>query len=307
MKPFRGTLLFVGLILLVLAVACSAEGEPGWEAPAAQVTSFSESASSLAMPAPAVGVTDYPAPTLLQSDENTPIGAERRIVRTVNMMLLVPGVEESLEEVSRLAEEMGGFVVSSHLSGQEESNISGFISLRVPVEQVEATLTRLRGMAVRVPQEQSNSQDVTEEYVDLVAHLNNLKVTEEQLARLMERADTVEEVLNVQRELTNIRGQIESIKGRMQYLERTSAMSLISLRLLPVASSNPLSDPGWSVWETVKEAVRSFSNAAQGLANTAIWLAIFSPFWAPPLVAVVWVARRLARRLVRPVRQEGRA
>jgi plastocyanin len=61
--------------------------------------------------------------------------------------------------------------------------------------------------------------------------LHNLEATEEQLLRLMEKAETVEEMLDVQRELSRTRGEIEQTKGRMQYLERTSATSLIEVHL----------------------------------------------------------------------------
>jgi len=67
--------------------------------------------------------------------------------------------------------------------------------------------------------------------VDLSAKLHNLEASEEQLLRLMEQAGEVTEILDVQRELSKTRGEIEQTKGRMQYLEQTSAMSLIQVRL----------------------------------------------------------------------------
>jgi hypothetical protein len=89
----------------------------------------------------------------------------------------------------------------------------------------------LRELAVDVTSERTSSKDVTEEYVDLSAKLQNLEATEEQLLRIMEKAETVEEILNVQRELSRTRGEIEQTKARMQYLERTSDTSLIEVRL----------------------------------------------------------------------------
>jgi len=89
----------------------------------------------------------------------------------------------------------------------------------------------LRGLAVDVTSKSSSSRDVTEEYVDLSAKLQNLEATEAQLLRIMEKAETVEDILNVQRELSKTRDEIERTKARMQYLERTSASSLITVRL----------------------------------------------------------------------------
>ena len=79
--------------------------------------------------------------------------------------------------------------------------------------------------------ESTSSQDVTEEYVDLSARLSNLEATEQQLLMILNKAVEVEDILAVQRELTRVSEEIERIKGRMQYLERTAAMSLIDIRL----------------------------------------------------------------------------
>ena len=156
--------------------------------------------------------------------------AERMIVRTGEMSLVVTDVPVALDQIAELAEDLGGYVVSSK-RWQERERFIGAITIRVPAEDFGDVIWALRGLAVDVTSEDTSSQDVTEEYVDLRAKLDNLEATEEQLLRLMEKAETVEDILNVQRELSKTRGEIEQTKGRMQYLERTSATSLIEVRL----------------------------------------------------------------------------
>ncbi|MBI4199573.1 MAG: DUF4349 domain-containing protein [Chloroflexi bacterium] len=218
--------------------------------------------------------------------------ADRLIVRTVAMSLLVEDISKALETIASLATGAGGFVVSSRVSGEEEGR-SGLISIRVPAEQTDAVLGRVRGLAVRVPSEQSSAQDVTEEYVDVQARTRNLERTEEQYLRLLDRAETVEDALKVQRELSNVQGQIEQAKGRMQYLERTSASSLITVELQPAGSPRRLVEPGWSPWETAKSAVRALARFGQGLANGAILLGVWALVWVP-LAAVGWFVGRWA-------------
>jgi len=155
---------------------------------------------------------------------------ERMIVRTGNMQLVVNDVPVALDQITALAEDFEGYVVSSRRWG-EDDRLAGTIAIRVPAEHFENVIRALRGLAVEVTSESTSSKDVTEEYVDLSAKLHNLEATEEQLLRLMEKAEKVEDILNVQRELSRTRGEIEQTKGRMQYLERTSATSLIEIYL----------------------------------------------------------------------------
>ena len=59
-----------------------------------------------------------------------------------------------------------------------------------------------------------SGQDVTEEYVDLESRLRNLKVQEEVLLDLMEQSKSVEDSIQVQRELSNGSGEIEVSAGK---------------------------------------------------------------------------------------------
>jgi hypothetical protein len=74
----------------------------------------------------------------------------------------------------------------------------------------------------------------------------------------------------VQRELSSVQSQIEQLKGCMNYLEHTSATSLINMEMGPVSSPEALVRPGWSALETAKSANRSLAGVGLGLART--WL-----------------------------------
>jgi PKD repeat protein len=152
------------------------------------------------------------------------------IVRTGDISLVVNDVSVAIDQVTQTADGFGGYVVSSRV-WKERERLVGSIAIRVPAEHFDDAMRALRELAVDVTSERTSSKDVTEEYVDLSAKLKNLEATEVQLLKLMEKAETVEEILDVQRELSNTRGQIEQTKARMQYLERTSATSLIEVYL----------------------------------------------------------------------------
>ena len=158
------------------------------------------------------------------------LGADRMIVRTGNMALVVEDVSVAIEQITSMASRLTGYVVSSNV-WQDRERLYGSISIRVPAERFDEAIKTLRALAVDVTTETTNSQDVTEEYTDLTSRLKNLKATEAQLLKILEKAEKVEDILAVQRELTDIRGQIEQTQGRMQYLERTAASSLISVSL----------------------------------------------------------------------------
>jgi hypothetical protein len=233
---------------------------------------------------PSEGVEAYPSSTL-------PSTEERMIVRTGDMSLVVEDITQASHEIAQLAARFDGYVVSSSISGEEE-DMRGWISIRVSDDKFDQALAELRNLAVRVKSESTNSQDVTEEYVDLEARLKNAEATEQQYLALLEKATDVEDILKIYESLSQVRQQIEQIKGRMQYLERTSSMSLISVSLEPQATAKPLVRAGWSALEALKSAVRGIVTFGQWLGTLVIWLIIFIPVWGTILGIILWRRRR---------------
>ncbi|MBA7470558.1 hypothetical protein ES707_05845 [subsurface metagenome] len=253
-------------------------------------------------PPPAPSIAPMPAPTPAampppEAEEAYKSGAlpsaneERMIVRTGDISLVIDNVVDVRDEIAQLAVRFDGYVVSSRISG-EEQDMRGWISIRVPDEKFDQALAELRELAVRVKSESTDSRDVTEEYVDLKSRLKNAEATESQYLALLEKAEDVEDILRIYDSLSRVRQEIEHIKGRMQYLERTSSMSLISVRLEPLATAKPLVHAGWSALEALKSAIRGIVIFGQWLVIAVICIIIFVPVWGTILGIILWRRRR---------------
>jgi len=253
------------------------------------------------MPTPAPTITPAPeAPAAINEGGTfstlvTTSTQDRMIVRTGDIAVVVEDVIQARDEIAQLAARFDGYVVSSQISG-EEAEMRGQISIRVPDEKFDQALTELRNLAVRVKSESTNSQDVTEEYIDLEARLKNAEATEKQYLAILEKATDVEDILKVYDYLSQVRQQIEQIKGQMQYLERTASMSYISVSLEPQASAKPIVHAGWNALETLKSAVRGLVRTGQVLGVIAIWLLIFIPIWGTVLGIILWRRHKRAMR-----------
>ena len=159
--------------------------------------------------------------------------AQRRIIiRTVNMAIVVDDIQAAMDEIAKLADRSGGWVVST----DRREKHTGRISVRIPAVDLESSIEALREIAKDVESEISTSEDVTDEYYDLQSRLKNQLATEAALIRLLDRAENVEHALAVQRELTAVQETVERIQGRIKLLEETSAYSLVTvdLSLAPV-------------------------------------------------------------------------
>ena len=190
------------------------------------------------------------------------VNQERIIVRTVETTIVVTDVQGSMDRITVLARELGGWVVSTNRFEKHR----GFISFRVPAEALDKATARLREMAVEVKAEVSDSRDVTDEYFDLRARLDNQEATEEALLKLLGRAETVEAALKVQQTLTGVQEEVERLQGKIKLLEETSAFSLVSvnLELEPVDMAvEEIADKTTGVGERVR--FRAFFKPPEGI------------------------------------------
>ena len=292
----------LALVPLVLVGGCaSASRNTAAPAPDAVVSArppgmaAQEAARPAAAPAPARAPGGgAPASADMSQAQNLP-SADRMIIRTVNMTIAVQDVQEAFRLAERIANEQGGLIAGSQLR-QDGERMTATLTIRVPSDSAtyQETLTRLRAIAERVVDEQAQAQDITEEYVDIEARLRNLQASEQSLLALLQRATSVEDILQVQRELTNVRGQIEQIQGRKQALERRADMATITLT---IREAGAFARTGWSPGDTVTEAIRALGQAARALATLGIWLLIFSPIWGGFLLGL-WLLGRFLRRRV---------
>jgi hypothetical protein len=305
----RRLVLAIGLLALLLGAACSQGRAP---APPSSPPSSTEATNSQQQSTPRAstsgGATNpsrpagsAPAapPDAAAQNQALP-GLDRLIIRQVSLLLAVPNTLEAYRQVEQIAADQGGFVAASQFRQEGERTTGASITLRVPADNraYQATLDRLRGLAERVIEEKGDVQDVTEEHVDLESRLRNLQATERSLLTLYDKANRMEEIFAVQREITTVRGQIEQAEGRKRALERRSAMATITVQLRETTPAVSPRQREWSSMEVVVEAYDAFMVVVRRLATAAIWLVIWLPLYGLPLLGL-WLLRGRLRALAR--------
>lgn len=274
----RAALILCFLAALLLA-GCGA---------ARQAISPAEMLPSLGVPAPEMADQEMAidsAGRALGADASktvssgAPLAQDRLVIRNANLTLVVTDPSASAEAISRMAEEMGGFVVSTYLyeTAYGSGNLTamqGTITVRVPADRLNEALDTIKAGAIEVRSENISGEDVTQQYVDLTSRLRNLEAAEEQLQEIMGSAATTEDVMLVYNQLVQVRGEIESVKGQMQYFEQSARLSAITIELIPDAAAQPLQIAGWRPEGTAKAAVESLIRALQFLADVGIWAVI---------------------------------
>jgi len=252
-------------------------------------------------------------------DASTVPAAERLVVRTVDMRLKVDEVEATADKVRKAAEKRKGMVIDYQVSTDagvpiyrpyvegsalaDGAALSGYITVRVPADQLRSFVDELSGMG-KVLRQAENEQDVTQEHVDLKARLVNLQATEARLREFFGKAKNVSEMLAIEQELTRVRGDIESMQAQIAYLERQAAMSTVTIEL---AGPEQIVEPAgedWGFSSALRQAVRGFVGTINVLIILLGTLAPVIVIGAIAFFAIRALVRR--RRANRPDAQSDR-
>ena len=160
---------------------------------------------------------------------------ERQIIRTGTLSVVVTELAAAVTQVQDIVDGIpGAFVAASNVQQDDPQRVST-ITVRVPVETFDATLAALRNVGAEVIDEDIRSQDVTAQYTDLTARLRNATAAEQQLLEILTRAVSVQDTIDVQRELTQVRERIEVLQGQLNLLTNQTSLATIALRLHPAS------------------------------------------------------------------------
>jgi uncharacterized coiled-coil protein SlyX len=281
------SLLAATLLLLLTLVGCGAATE--YEA--AYEFNTSEDRGEAPM-------TTAPASEAIATSSDDAPAVPRKVIYTANVSLVVKDFAETDKQIQALTQEFGGFLAEFREDGSSGDQRSGRWVVRTPVNRFQEFLDRI--VALGVPEtRQINTQDVTEEFVDLEARLSNKRKLEARIIDLLEnQAGKIQEVIAVETELGRVREEIERMEGRLRFLANRVDLTTITILAREDFDYVPPQAPTFlaKVDTTWSQSLIAMGRLGEGLALIAValapWLVVLALLGLPVLV---WRARRSRR------------
>ena len=221
--------------------------------------------------------------------------AQRQIKKDATLSVRVPKVEKAEKEVNQYVKNHGGFISGSSSSNLSENAPSIQMTVRIPVDQFDSTMNLFESMGTRL-QKAVRGEDVTAQLIDLESRIKSMQAEEQAYRNILANTKKVADVLDVQSRIMKIRQEIEAISAQRKGLAELAALSTIELTLVQETSGiAQTQDKNW-LKESWNGSTSMLGMALQGVGSFAVFLFVFSPFWLPPILLVVWLARRSAKK-----------
>lgn len=204
-------------------------------------------------------------------------GLPSKVIKTASVEIKVSEGRFQIQfsKANVLAESLGGFVSSSHVSETSGKIASGTLTIRVPANKFQTAIARLKALG-KVTAEEQSGQDVTREFVDLEARLRHAKAQEAFFLKLLDQSKTIADLVQVQQQLGNIQLQIEQLQGQLQFLKDQTDFSTITARIYePGAKPGPVKGLG-KAWRQALDGLQSVVSGVVVAAGYVVPLALLA-------------------------------
>ncbi|MCB0613493.1 MAG: DUF4349 domain-containing protein [Phaeodactylibacter sp.] len=168
--------------------------------------------------------------------------ANRKALYFAYLTLVVENLDSAGQQIADIAEKYGGYV---NEMGTYQATI------RVESGQLNAAIADLATLG-KLARKNIVGQDVTEAYQDYQIRLENAQKARDRYLELLNKAETVEEILKVERELERLNETIDLLKGKMARIEHLEAYSTITVALRERKKPGLLGYIGLGVYHAVK-------------------------------------------------------
>lgn len=327
MKKFKLSCILIGVVILTMVLAACAKSSK-------EDSSYSNLAAyDMDAPAePAMGYSEeqkadygnggdngsglsFTSAYLTASGENTAAMSMEKIIRNIRMELETREFDELIETIGSEITRLGGYVESSSIRGKRynsEALRRGSIVARIPKDKLDEFVDIVNENS-NVVDESENTENVTLQYFDIESHKKALEIEQERLFELLEKSDTMEEIITLESRLSSIRYEIGSYETQLRTYDNKVDYSTVSMEIEEVERMSPAVEEKITVFGRIKAGFSdTVYNLGEGLKNFFVWFVVNLPYiliWAVIIAVVTIVIRKSLTKRNRkghPIQEQGK-
>lgn len=254
-----------------------------------------------------MGESDYmPAP----GEPGAPIETENqedgiyqnpraKLIRRAEISIQTEQFDQSKAALDQLVAECNGYFENSSEYGGSRRDINasrrGEYTVRVPAEKYDQFLSST-GELGYVTSKNESSEDVGERYYDTEARLKTQRTKQERLLALLEKAETMEDIISLENALSEVEYQIEQYSSELNRYDALVGFSTFNIYLNEVGRVTQEVGETASLGQRMAAGFQaSVRGLGEGLQNLLIWVS-YNVFLVAVLAVVAVVGVFLGRR-----------
>jgi len=209
---------------------------------------------------------------------------ERKFIKTGNIEFETENLNKSQEEILEAVKSFNGYLSSENVY-KNSYEISSNMAIRVPADNFDKLIREIGIGVEKFDRKEIYVNDVTEEFLDIEARLNTKKELEKKFLEILNKANSVTEILEVEKQIGALRSEIESVEGRLKFLKNQVSYSTLHVRVYEPVSGQT---------EFGKKFKNGFKNGWNNLILFFVLLVNIWPFIL--IIIIILIAIRVLRK-----------
>lgn len=207
-----------------------------------------------------------------------------KIITRLSLSFETVDFDDFKEGIEKLIEENEGYVEHSNLwyGGYSRAYRRGEYTIRVPRENLNRFKDHVSELG-HLTNESSDRQNVTSQYRDTESRLRIVETKEERILALLETADLMTDIIELERELNNIVYEKEHLSQQLMGLDDRIDYSVVNLNVEEVDRLSTTEDLDTSLSTKIKNA---FNDSIHFFYNTVENLIVFFVYSIPFLIVL---------------------
>lgn len=239
-----------------------------------------------------------PAPVPPPPPQSVPSSAPAglSIIRTAELSLTTRAFDRTRSDIERVLSAYEGYIAHLSFTNPSDQGRSLDATLKVPAAQLDSLLDALKKLG-RVDAESQSAQEVTQQVVDLDAHLSNARNSEQRLTEMLrERTGKLADVLAVEEQIDNVRGQIEQMEAEQKSLSHQIAFASVDLKIAEEYKQPLAIDHSSTSTRLRNAAIKGYRSVINGAVDLLLFLLSDGPALLIIGALVFFPARALWKR-----------
>ena len=219
----------------------------------------------------------------------------QKIIKRYNYSYETEKFDEAHAYLKQQIEAYNGYVSSSEVYGSDKRTL--YLTARIPAEVSDQFVGQLGDLGTIVSQSES-AEDITLQYADTESRIASLKTEQERLLALLDKADSLDNIIALENRLTEVRYELENYESQRKLYDDLVSYSTVNITLEEVTYTVPVDDS--TFFSRIKTGLeKSFRDIRNGLVNFVVWFIVALPYfviWGLVIFLIVWVTKKLIRR-----------
>jgi hypothetical protein len=217
---------FLSISFLLVTTSCERQKEQ--KATIADVTLIppapEEKVESMAFKAPVVVEDDH------GSRKTTITDTAKKIIKEGDIRFETGNPKAARQNIVSSLKKLGGYLAEENETNNGETNQKEYsLKIRVPSKNFDAFLNSLTSSADHIDSKNIHIREVTTQFIDVKAQINNNKQLEQRYLQLAAKAIKMTDLLAIEDKLAAIRTEIDSAQGQLNYLSSQVSYSSLDI------------------------------------------------------------------------------